>query len=154
MSAVGNVVLWLILAIVFIVVEGITVQLVSLWFVIGTIPAMIAAAAGAGYLLQGILFLATSILVLIFFRPILQKRLRITKKPTNADRVIGMRATVLEEIDNLSETGRVHANGLDWTARAVDDSMIIAKDSLVQVLSIEGVKLIVAPEQAPTAKEE
>lgn len=139
------VVFWLIAAIVFIVLEGVTAQLVSLWFVIGTIPALIAAALGANGIVQGVLFLATSILVLLLFRPMLQERLATEQKATNADRVIGMTGLVLEEVNNLQGTGRVSANGLDWTARTEQDETILAKDSRVTVLRIEGVTLLVAP---------
>lgn len=145
MTGTSGVVLWLVLAILFIVVEGITVQLVSLWFVIGTIPAMIAAGLGANGFVQGLLFLITSIVVLLLFRPMLRKRLTPEAKPTNADRVIGMTGVVEEGIDNLQETGRVMANGLMWTARSAQDTVKIPVKSQVTVLDIEGVKLIVEP---------
>ena len=66
------------------------------------------------------------------------------KVATNADRVIGREAVVTEDIDNLQGKGRVSISGADWTARTEDDRPVPA-GSKVQVLRIEGVKVIVAP---------
>ena len=52
---------------------------------------------------------------------------------------------VIERIDNRAAAGRTLARGMEWSARAVSDDMIIEKDALVKVLRIEGVKLIVEP---------
>lgn len=145
MTEVGAIIFWLIAAIFFIIIEGVTAQLVSVWFVIGTIPALLIAVFGGSFVAQGIVFLATSVIVLIIGRPITKKKLNLDPKATNADRVIGMTGVTYEEINNLKETGRVLANGLEWTARTEEDDLIIAENTKITVLRIEGVKLIVQP---------
>ena len=142
-------IVWLVIGLVFFVVESATYQLVCIWFVAGSLGALLAALFGAGFTVQMWIFLISSVLFLIFARPVLKKRIKVRQLPTNADRVIGMAGTVLETVDNLAETGRVHANGLSWSARARDDAMRIPAGSNVRVLSIDGVKLIVEPLMEP-----
>jgi len=135
---------WLIIAVILFVIEGVTVQLVCLWFAVGSIAALIAAALGAPTWVQFLVFLLASIASLFLGRPVLMKLLATKKEATNADRVIGSTAVVLEEIDNVRETGRVRAMGLDWTARTQGTERIPFQEQ-VRVLRIEGVKLIVEP---------
>ncbi|MFV0402064.1 MAG: NfeD family protein [Oscillospiraceae bacterium] len=140
----AGVIFWLVLMIAFVIFEGVTEQLVSIWFAIGSIGGAIVSGIGGPFWLQLVIFLAVSILVLLMGRPFLSSKLHKTKQPTNADRVIGMTGVVLQDIDNIRETGRVRANGLDWTARSAS-GVVIPKDAMVTVLAIDGVKLIVNP---------
>jgi membrane protein implicated in regulation of membrane protease activity len=59
----------------------------------------------------------------------------VKKTPTNADRIIGQQAVVLQAISPLKK-GRVHVSGLDWSAAADEE---ILDGAVVEVLSIEGV---------------
>lgn len=137
-------IVWLILAIILFVVEGVTVQLVCIWFAAGSLVAMIASFFGAPFIVQLALFIVTSLAVLYFARPLVKKSLTPKKTATNADMVIGKTGVVLEEINNTLQVGRVSANGLDWSARSEDDS-VISVHTQVTVLAIDGVKLIVKP---------
>ena len=139
---VSSAIFWLIIAVLLILIESATVQLVFMWFAAGAVVAMLSSFMGAPVLVQLILFFITSIVALIILRPILQKKITPRKTATNADAVIGKTGVVTEEIDNLMQTGRVIANGLDWTARSADDSKIEVKQK-VAVKAIDGVKLIV-----------
>ena len=49
---------------------------------------------------------------------------------------------MLERIDNLEQTGRIHISGLDWSALSKDGTPI-SKGSIVEVVGIEGVKAVV-----------
>ncbi|MDL2234216.1 NfeD family protein [Ruminococcaceae bacterium OttesenSCG-928-L11] len=136
--------LWLIIAVGLFVVEGITVQLVSIWFAVGAIVAVLPAALGGPFWLQLAVFLLFSILFLFIIRPVVKDKLIKKRQPTNADMVIGKIGVVLEEIDNIREVGRVSANGLTWSARS-ETGEVIPGDASVLVKKIEGVKLIVVP---------
>ena len=136
-------ILWAVAIVAFGFLEGITAQLVSIWFVLGSIGALITAFAGGDIKLQLIVFVAVSVLTLIATRPIIKKRLNSKVEKTNADRCIGQEAVVIEEINNLLPTGLVKADGKVWTARSSDKS-IIPMDSIVTVEKIDGVKLIVS----------
>ena len=135
--------IWGAAIVVFLVLEAVTVGIVSIWFALGSICALIAALLGAPLWLQILWFVLVSIGTMILTRPIVKKYVNGKKQPTNADRVIGMKASVREAIDNLAGAGSVFCDGKEWTARSEDGSAIAA-GSVVTVKAIEGVKLIVA----------
>ncbi len=140
---------WLAAMIVFGVVEAATVGLVSIWFAVGALAALIAAALGGPVILQVVIFVAGSLITLLIIRPLAAKYINGRRVPTNADRVIGQEAVVTEAIDNLNARGQVKVAGAPWTARSQDDSPIPA-GTTVRVLRIEGVKLYVTPVHTET----
>ena len=139
---------WLALLIIFIVAECLTVGLISIWFAGGALIAMFVASAGASTVWQIVAFFVVSAILLIITRPIAVKYINNKKEKTNYQSVIGTVVKVIEKIDNLNQTGVAFADGKEWTARAVEDSVILEKDTFAKVVEIEGVKLIVEPYQA------
>ena len=142
LTVTGFTVLWSVLLILFIIAEAITVQLVSIWFAIGSLVALIANFCGANILVQAALFVGVSFAALLLTRPLVKKFSTPKIQRTNIDRIIGERAIVTEEIDNLRAIGFVKADGNSWSARSADGSIIPA-GSVVEVQKIDGVKLIV-----------
>ena len=139
---------WLALLIIFIIAESLTVGLISIWFAGGALIAMFVALLGASTVWQIVAFLVVSAILLIITRPIAVKYINNKKEKTNYQSVIGTVVKVIEKIDNLNQIGAVFADGKEWTARAVEDGMILEKDTFAKVVKIEGVKLIVEPYQA------
>ncbi|MBR0412520.1 MAG: NfeD family protein [Eubacterium sp.] len=135
-------VVWAALIVAFCVLEGITAQLVSIWFVIGAIAALIAQLCGASLIIQIVVFIAVSIVALLVTRPIVKKKLNTKAEKTNADRCIGMQGVVTESIDNLAPSGQVKVDGKVWTARSSAGESIL-EGTVVTVEKIDGVKLIV-----------
>lgn len=135
-------IVWAVAILVFTIAEGITAQLVSIWFVFGSIASLIATFCGATIPVQIIVFIAVSVVALLLTRPIVKKKLTPRIESTNADRCIGQDAVVTEEINNLNSTGQVKTDGKMWTARSSNGD-IIPKDTIVTVEKIDGVKLIV-----------
>ncbi len=146
-----NLLLWGALTAAFFAAEAATIGLVTIWFACGSLVALIATALHAPYWLQGVLFLAVSVVLLACLRPFVRKFVTPKKTRTNADRVIGMQAIVTEPIDNLTATGAVKIGGVEWTARSVSGEAIPAGVS-VTVCSIEGVKACVEPVKAGAAQ--
>ena len=143
LTVTGFTVLWSVLLILFIIAEAITVQLVSIWFAIGSLVALIANFCGANTLVQAALFVGVSFAALLLTRPLVKKfSTPKIQRTNNIDRIIGERAIVTEEIDNLRAIGVVKADGKSWSARSADGSIIPA-GSVVEVQKIDGVKLIV-----------
>ena len=136
-------IIWAVAIVAFGVIEGITFQLVSIWFVFGSIAALISAFLGAEFYVQIILWIAVSVAALLLTRPIVRKKLNTKVQPTNLDRCVGSKAMVIEDIDNANAVGQVKIDGKIWTARSVDEQFI-PKNSVVTVEKIEGVKLIVS----------
>lgn len=142
-SSTALTVIWIVLLVLFLVLEAATVQLVSAWFALGALCALLANLCGVGVVWQVVLFLVVSAICLIATRPLVKKMTATKIQKTNADRCIGAEAVVLEEINNLKSTGLVKAMGNTWTARSEDGS-VIQKDAVVIVRKMEGVKLIVS----------
>lgn len=137
---------WLVALIILALAEAATVGLVCIWFAGGALAALIAAGLGAPIWLQIGLFLVISGVLLALLRPLVGKLVLPKRTATNADRHLGKTALVTEEINNLLETGAVKLDGVTWTARAEDDS-IIPVGTPITVLRIEGVKVYVAAEK-------
>ncbi len=146
-------VLWLLLGILFAVAEGVSVQLIAVWFALGAAGAAITAMFGAPFLVQFIVFIVLSVATLAATRPLLKSKLLVHKVKTNADRVIDAIGVVQETIDNDLAKGRVSVGGLGWTARSSDGS-VIEQGSKVKVTAIEGVKVIVERYVQPSADAE
>jgi len=138
----GDVLFWIAALIVFLVVEAVSVGLVSVWFAIGALAALICALLHGPVWLQVIWFAVISAVTLILTRPLVKKFVNAKSVPTNADRNIGRSAIVTERIDNLAATGTVQLDGVAWTARSADGSVIEAGQPVV-VREIRGVKLLV-----------
>lgn len=92
---------WLVAMIVLLIIEGIVPGLVSIWFAIGALAAMISAILGAPLWLQVLWFFAVSILTLCLTRPFAKKYVNSRATPTNADMLIGKECVVTEAIDNV-----------------------------------------------------
>lgn len=142
-SSTALTVIWIVLLVLFLILEGVTVQLVSAWFALGALCALLANLCGVGVVWQVVLFLVVSAICLIATRPLVKKMTATKIQKTNADRCIGAEAVVLEEINNLKSTGLVKTMGNTWTARSADGS-VISKDAVVTVQKMDGVKLIVS----------
>lgn len=143
--------LWGGVAVVTLVAEIATTALVSIWFTIGAVGALIAAAAGVSPLTQLLIFLLLSIVSLLLIRPLTRRLVGIRVIPTNTDRLLGMEAKVTEGIDNDNAAGAVYVDGKTWTARSANGNPIPTGE-LVEVAAIEGVKLIVRPKAAAAVR--
>ena len=135
---------WLAALIVLLIVEAVTVGLVSLWFAFGALAALITSFFTHNIWVQFGVFLAVSLVSLLIIRPLARRYVTPRQVPTNADRAVGAEGVVTQVIDNLKATGQVSVKGAVWTARAEGETVIPA-GATVKVLRIEGVKLIVAP---------
>lgn len=140
---------WLIVMVLFLVVEATTVGLVCIWFAVGSLAALLAAMCGAQLWLQIVLFLVVSAATLYFTRPLVKRYVNSKVEPTNADMVIGKECRVTETVDNIAGTGAVYVDGKTWTARSADDE-VVPEGTLVTAKSIDGVKLIVAAPEKET----
>ncbi|MBQ3209882.1 MAG: NfeD family protein [Oscillospiraceae bacterium] len=134
---------WLVAMVVFLVIEALVPGLVSLWFALGALAAVLAAALNAPIWLQLVWFFVVSVAALWLTRPLVKKFINSKVQPTNADAVIGRECLVIEDIDNIRATGRVKVGGMEWTARSEKDDVKFSSGAVVTAVAIEGVKLIV-----------
>lgn len=138
---------WLVVLIISIVVEAISLGLASIWFAGGALVAVIAAALNAPLFVQIILFLAVSLLLLFFTRPVAVKYFNKDRIRTNVESMVGRQAIVISEVNNLQGTGQVTVGGQEWSARSSNDKIRLAVGAVVQVIAINGVKLIVKEDE-------
>ena len=139
--------LWLAAMVVLLIIEGAVPGLVSIWFALGALAALLAAILHAPVWLQVTWFVVVSVVSLILTRPLARKYVNSKTQPTNADMLIGSDCVVRERIDNLRGTGAVLAQGKEWTARTENGEASAEIGEIVQVVRIEGVKLIVKKEK-------
>lgn len=139
--------LWLAAMVVLLIIEGAVPGLVSIWFALGALAALLAAILHAPVWLQVTWFVVVSVVSLILTRPLARKYVNSKTQPTNADMLIGSDCVVRERIDNLRGTGAVLAQGKEWTARMESGEASAEVGEIVQVVRIEGVKLIVKKEK-------
>ena len=138
----GLSIIWLVVLVACLVVEIYTLGLTSIWFAGGALLAMIISLIGGPLWLQVLVFLVASIVLLVFTRPIATKYFNKSRTKTNVDSKIGKQAIVTERIDNLIGEGRIVTDGMEWTARSLDSS-VIEEGTVVTIEKIEGVKAIV-----------
>ena len=133
---------WLIIIGVLAVIEAVTVNLVTIWFMASALVSLVLSFFKIKTSIQVAVFVILGIILLITTRKPLQNFVNKTKIKTNADRILDMEGIVTEDITK-NEAGEVKVDGKRWTAIA-DKS--IKKGSTVKILKIEGVKLIVEEE--------
>ena len=133
---------WIVTLIGFVIIEASTAQLLTIWFAIGSLAALISYILGADIWVQWLIFVAVSAIVVAATRPLVKKYARPKIQPTNADRCIGQTAVVTEDIDNIAGKGAVKLNGIEWSARSESGENIKALET-VTIIKIDGVKLIV-----------
>ena len=139
---------WLIAMVIFMATEGMTVTLISIWFAVGALGAVIVALLGGNLILQVTVFLALAVLLLFCLRGMVRKHFtpRLTK--TNVDSVIGATGIVITPVNNIAALGQVQINGMEWSARSTNNTHI-PTGTLVKVDKIEGVKVFVSPAEVP-----
>lgn len=130
---------WLGVIVLSLVIEFITDELVSIWFVVGGIVSWILSLCKIDIGIQLIVFVIASFAFMLVARPFLKKYLNRNEIKTNVDALIGRIAVVLKKIE-VGERGLVKIDGVEWSAVANDD---IDEGARVEILSIEGNKLIV-----------
>ena len=137
-------VLWLILTVVFAVIEAATLGLTTVWCAIGSAVAAVMAMFGAPVPAQLITMIAVSvvcfIICMIWIKPKLESLRRKNVQKTNADRLIGREGVVIVPFDSVNGKGQVKVDGQIWSANAEED---FNEGTKITVKAIEGVKLVV-----------
>lgn len=133
--------IWTIILVLAVIVEAITIDLVSIWFGIGAIAALIANTCQLSQTIQIVLFIIVSTICIIISRPLAKKYLRGNTIRTNYDRVIGKHSLVTKQI-TADRKGEVKVMGTLWMATSLDNETIEVGE-YAEVVSIEGAHVIV-----------
>lgn len=133
---------WLAVVAICLIVEFITFDLVSVWFILGGIVSMILVALGVELLWQLVAFIVISLLCLIFCRKPIMKLLGKNKSSTNADANIGKEFTLLTPI-SFGNPGTIKINDVIWNVIGEKDDTEISAGVKVEIVEIKGNKFIV-----------
>ncbi len=139
---------WLVALVLCILIEIATMGLTTIWFAGGALVAVIASALGLPLVVQIVLFFAVSFVLLYFTRPMAVKYFNKDRVKTNAESLVGRQAIVISEIDNLQGIGQVTVGGMEWSARTAEAGVRLDVGSVVNIIAINGVKLIVEEKKA------
>ncbi len=135
--------IWLVVLILCVVIEAASMGLTTIWFALGALVALIVSMFTDVVPFQILAFLVVSLVSLIFVRDLAMAKLNRTRSSTNVDSMIGEKAVVTTEINNILNTGSVNFKGMEWTARNVSVDGVIQTGQIVRIRAIEGVKVIV-----------
>ena len=134
---------WLVVLVAALVAEAVTMGLISIWFAVGALAALLVEKLHGGVYLQMIVCLVVSLVVMYFTRPIAIKYFNKDRQKTNANSLIGKQAVVTGRIHNLEGMGKVIVSGQEWSAKSLEDDQIFEEGEIVKIVKIKGVKLIV-----------
>lgn len=140
----GEALFWLGVIVLALIIEGMTTDMVSLWFAPGALVAMILAVFGVHVVIQIVVCVVISVALMILAKTVFKRYLNKhgEKVDTSVEAHTGRIAMVEEEINNFADTGVVKINGQLWSARMEDESQTAAKGVQVQVVRVQGTKLI------------
>lgn len=136
-------IIWIVLIILFTVIEMVTVGLTTIWFAGGSFAALLCYALGLNELWQFLVFVAVSLILLFFTRPWALKYFKPHLVRTNYEDALEKNVCLTETVDNSKATGKAVLNGQEWTARAYVDGKIFEAGSIVTVKEIRGVTMYV-----------
>ena len=141
---------WLLAAVGFLALEGMTFSMVSVWFAAGSAAALLCCLFTHSFRVQAVVFIAVSTLCLLALKP-LCSRLRKPPTATNGDRALGREAVALTSV-SAEATGRVRLDGVDWNARCATPGDTLTPGQSCRVAEIHSTLLIVEPVLTETAR--
>lgn len=141
-----NVWAWIAAGVVFLIIEGITLGLTSVWFAVGSFASAVSAMMTDNIIIQAAVFAVVSFVLVIFTRPLAKEKINSRTVATNVDSLIGREVPAMTDI-TWEKGGQIKLEGTVWTAVPSDDSSEIRKGDIVKILQVKGVKLIVRKER-------
>ena len=134
--------IWLGILVFSLCLEAATTALIATWFAVGAFGAMITSLITENITIQIMVFVVISAVLLMLYVCVWRKKFTRKRVPTNTDAIIGT-VCLVEQTIPVDGRGRVKAGAQSWSAVSVDNSEI-PEGSAVEVLAIEGVKLVCA----------
>ena len=136
--------IWLIAAAVFFLIEIATVGFLIFWLGIGALCAMITSFLTDNILIQTGVFVVVSAILIPITKPFVDKYLNKKTIPTNSYSILNKTGIVTKTITSPDGIGLVRVDGEVWSAKS-NDNVEIKEGTEVEVIKIDGVKIIVSP---------
>lgn len=138
-----HLILWFLIFLILVIVEVLTLNLSTVWFIIGSVFAFFSSFFTRNLNYQIIVFIVFSIISVILTKRFLTKISNFKKINTNVDSIIGRTCLVTKDINNLLNQGEIVIDKNIWYALSKDDNVIIKEGTKVKICDIKGVKVIV-----------
>lgn len=134
--------IWLAVTAVALIVEFVTTELVSVWFIGGGLVAMLLSGLGLEWYFHVPAFIIVSIALMLCFRSFVMRKLKGEDVKTNAETAIGKEYELIDGI-SFNTAGSIKINGVIWSAVSENEDALIPSGTKVVVKRIEGNKYIV-----------
>lgn len=142
---------WLIAAGIFFIGEMLTTGFLIFWLGIGSLLALVVSLFTTNLFIQTAVFVISSILLILFTKPLVDRFSKKDTVPTNVYTLAGKKGVVIESIEPKKGKGLIKVGGEVWSALCEED-IVIPKDSEVEIVRIQGVKAYVNPVKVPTTQ--
>ena len=139
-----NILLWTAAIVAFLIIEALTTALVSIWFSVGSLAALIACALGADVYIQLLVFVVFSVISIVILRKLAFKNGR-TNSRINLERIVGNVIIITQTVDNANGGGMAKINDVEWRVIS-ENGEIINVGERATVTDIDGVKLVARKE--------
>ena len=137
---------WLIMLIVFVVIETFTMSLTTIWAAIASLPLIFIAKTGLPFKWQLLIFVLLTLALVIFTRPFAVKKLKIGKDKTNVNDMEGQEVLVTKAILQFKKGEAKSKNGVIWTVTSADGTEI-PENTICIVTKVQGNTLEIKPKQ-------
>ncbi|MCK4646935.1 MAG: NfeD family protein [Candidatus Aminicenantes bacterium] len=134
--------IWMIIAAFFVLGEIFTAGFFLLWFGIGAAVAGLLAIFGLSFGWQLGAFVVVSGVLFVVSRRFAERFSKKQPAGIGADRFIGLKGIVLEEIDNDKNTGRVRLKKEEWRADS-ETGEVIPVGKKIKVTRMDGTHIVV-----------
>lgn len=135
---------WLIVVVIAVLIELLTVgNLLFIWFAMGGIAAYISQHLGLSWEIQIIIFSIVTLISLVIIRPLTNNYLRGEVVSTNMDRMVGKQFRL--DRDLTKDSWYQQKVEQDVWSIVESNRRPLSKGTLVEVIAIDGVKLVVKP---------
>jgi membrane protein implicated in regulation of membrane protease activity len=138
---------WLAVFVLSFIAEAVSFSLVSVWFCIGSLVAILLnLIPGMPFWVEIIVFFVASGCCLGLLRPIAQRQMQRRMSKSNIDEIVGEAGVVIKNI-SLTESGEVKIGDVIWTGISSIPEKDIPEKTIIEVVAVKGNKLIVKPKE-------
>ena len=136
-------IIWLAIFVIAVIIEAFSAELITVWFALGGVVALIISfIPGVTWWIELIVFMVISVVTLLCLRPLATRLLKRNLVSSNIDEMIHKKGRMIKGCDEINR-GEVKINGVIWTAISSDEHQEIKEGTLVEVLAVDGNKLVV-----------
>ncbi len=145
--------IWVAILACSVAIEMLSMQMIAVWFTFSSMAAIILNLCGVIWWIQVLVFCLLALVLLLALRKFsLKYLLKNTNQKTNVDSIVGSHHKLLESIEP-EKNGSLKINGVVWTAVGKDEKQKIDAQTFVEIVKVDGNKLVVVPAKTTSKTE-